>query len=126
MIREETNYESFTTPGYWLDKSNPYPGAFQPVSWNDNPLVQVLLDDSPCLPPHSYSYAMFDSDHFIDYLQFCPDGGIPVTICSLTWSWSGAATENNGIWSGVASASGPVVNRNDHSFPLWTNVYNGQ
>jgi hypothetical protein len=117
----------FTTAnGYWLDNGlNPY--AAQHVSWNDNPLSPVVESDTPGLDRHSYCYSMSDVDAFKTYLQFCPDGGIPVTIASLTWGWGGTASETGGIWSGSASPSGPAVNWNDHSFPLWTNVYhNGE
>ena len=117
---------SFTTSnGYWLD--NFYPYAEQYVSWDDKPLNSVIEDDSPGLDPHSYCYAITNVDAYKTYLQFCPDGGIPVTIASLTWGWTGTASETGGIWSGSATPQGPTPNMNDNSFPLWTNIYhNGE
>jgi hypothetical protein len=73
------------------------------------------------------------SDSFTDYLMFQPEdtGGatlsnsIPVPMYSMTWSWSGVASQTNSapaayeLLSHSASASGISVTED---FPQWTNI----
>ena len=115
------NYWFTTFGGYYLD--NFYPYSSKHVSWNDNPLNAVVESDMPGFERHSYGGGMSVDDSFKTYLQFCPDGGIPVTLVSLTWGWTGAAYETGGTWTGGVIPTGPTINWADDSFPSWTNVY---
>jgi hypothetical protein len=78
--------------------------------------------DSPIFGPSLCEFITL-TDTFETYLQFQPDGGIPVTIGRIDWGWSCWAIENNGIWTWATPTSGPTPDWNDDSFPVWTQVY---
>ena len=113
-----------TTGGHFLlDNSNPYPDPGTPtrLTWN-NYSSYVNHSDSPGYGTNLCD-SIFVDDHFETYLQFQPDGGIPVTIDRIDWGWSGNAIESNHSWSWSFPTSGPTENRNDDSFPVWSQIY---
>ncbi|MGA3284637.1 MAG: hypothetical protein ABSD57_09300 [Verrucomicrobiota bacterium] len=116
-----------TTEGeFWLDKDCPY-GSDNPqyLSWDDNPTKHVDHADSPEYGPNDFCSEIIAIDQFKTYLRFQPNSGIPVTIGRIDWGWDCYENENNGIWSGNTSTTGPTPDWSDDSFPVWNAIYYG-
>ena len=77
--------------------------------------------DTPGQPIESgQDFASYNGD-WKDYVRFIPDGGIPVTLGRIDWSW--AATADNTLnWSITSDGvDGPTLH-DDDSFPVWSHV----
>jgi hypothetical protein len=63
------------------------------------------------------------NDQFQTYVQFQPNGGIPVTIGLINWSWNGDVEQAGGVWGLSSSNIGmPQLSPSD-AFPVWTQIF---
>jgi hypothetical protein len=85
-------------------------------------------DDSPGLEYTAADKSISNNDQFQIYLMYKPDitNSIWVTLRTLTWQWSGSATNDpNSGWSlnpGATSSATPSVD--SIILPTWTTNYN--
>jgi hypothetical protein len=111
---------SSTSGEYWLDNSTEYRDSHV-IKANDLMSAELLYGDAPGIKVDANSYVQ-QTDNFLTYVRFQPDGGIPVTIGIVDWGWVGDAEKSGGVWSLVTGTlSGPRHNSDD-SFPLWEHI----
>ena len=120
-----SGYTTTTTDGqFWLDNNrlylnNPTGLAVQ----SNNPKVLTLFD-GPYIALNSPSATIFDQ--FEDYVVFQPAiaGSIWVTLGKTSWSWSGATTFQNGVWTpATGSVSPPAGPDSSDDFPNWNHIF---
>lgn len=105
---------NWTYGDYYLDGSEYY-DALHKVSETSE------IFDTPGQGIESrQNFASYNGD-WKDYVRFIPNGGIPVTLGRIDWSW--AATADKTIdWSIVSDGvDGPTLH-DDDSFPVWSHI----
>jgi hypothetical protein len=114
-------YSISTSGSYFLDNDG---RSGQQVYDNTNETgARLFYNDAPGTDFYVDTYAA-RSDNFLTYIQFLPDGGIPVTIGLVTWDWAGEAKVIGGNWSQTFGKIGaPQLNASIDSYPLWSQVY---
>jgi hypothetical protein len=88
-------------------------GNFNTAGLNDGP--SMIWED-----PNTVSISARD------FVQFCPDGGISVTLGIVTWNASATARQYSmfGDWFiQNPTISGPTGPNASDEFPVWTNTY---
>jgi hypothetical protein len=109
----ETNgFQWYKAEGNGLDTAYPYPIPEE--------------TDTPSTGLDSYIYQVTASGTFTTFLTFKPNlsDAIRVPIRQVNWSWSGAATNNSGVWTGSGSATASANDAPAPSTISWTdNIY---
>jgi hypothetical protein len=115
------------TGGYKLDNGSPYKAASIIQNTGSHTNMTMVFGDGPDLEDTLHSFAD-TPDSFQTYLLFQPSGGIAVTIGLISWGWHGRTdgSYSTSTWTLTPTANpitGPTVDYNNDSFPVWTDVY---
>jgi hypothetical protein len=115
------------TPGddFWLDGSIIYAGDdFWRVRDDSESTTTIHHSDTPSIDGN-FTSLVEKTDSFWTYVQFQPDGGIPITIGIVTWGWHGKATaDDSGVWSlNIQDITPPFLYSDDDTFPEWSNIF---
>lgn len=110
-----------TSPAYVLDTDPQYQKSIQ--AWPASQQGSFDLDDTPGTTLSTSIKHQYDSEPFRTYLMYQPTRGIWVTLGSLPWSWSGAATKGTaGVWTldaGSSHSTNPGGS-NSTALPVWS------
>ncbi len=124
------------TPGDWgLDDPTPYPHSDVEILaghtgtfWDPNHPGKSLVHDAPysAFPPPSQSPHLSVFETFEDYLMYRPGrspaekaDNIWVSLCDVSWWWSGDATFSTGTgWAGGGHRGYEALGNTTH-LPQW-------
>jgi len=123
ILSPQGTQQTLTTgSAYVLDGTPQYSGIEE--SWPASREGTFSLYDAPGSTLTTNISQQNDSENFKTYLMYQPTGGIWVTLESMTWSWSGAATKGSGnVWtlnSGSSHSTNPSGS-SDTTLPVWNN-----
>ena len=109
-----------TNPAFVIDNYPQYDN--KTLSWAASEASILKTDDAPgAVESTAYKHQTI-SDSYVTYVVYQPTGGIWVTLASMAWSWSAAATKGTGnVWT-LDAGSSPTNSpsgSNSTTLPLW-------